>query len=165
MSFIVNDNKNLLQKSIGPETYLTCSYKFDNTGAGTYALTDQNGNYLVVSKTLIVEALMYSVTNAPLVGGTNIRLGSVNAQTDSNPILYAKPNENLPDLLTAVPNYFGDVATLAQVNTGVRVIGNNPTSGVIPLPGVAKFLVIQTTGTFTSGTINIVVKVVGKREL
>lgn len=163
MSFVVNDNKNLLQKSVGPETYLTCSYKFVNTPAGKYALVDQQGNYLVVANSLIVEALIYSVTGAPLVGGTSIRLGSVNAQTDG--VAYVDPSANLPDLITAVPSPFGAAATLAEVNSGARLAGAANTAGTVPLPSVAKFLVIETAGTFTSGTVNIVVKVVGRREL
>lgn len=156
MSFIVNDNKNLLQKSVGPEYYLSCSYRFSNTAAGVYALVDQQGNFLVVANSLIVEALIYSVTGALLAGGTSIRLGSVPAQ--------ASPNNNLPNT-AALTSPFGVAATLAEVNSGARLVGAANTSGTVPLPTVNSFLAIETAGTFTSGTVNILVKVVGRREL
>lgn len=157
MSFIVNDNKNLLQKSVGPETYLTCSYRFNNTAANVYALVDQQGNYLVVANSLIVEALIYSVTGAQLVGGSTIRLGSVPAQTAPN-------NTNVPNT-SALTSPFGAAVGILDINSGVRLAGAANSGGTIPLPTVNSFLAIETAGTFTSGTVNIIVKIVGRREL
>ena len=160
MSFIVNDNKNLLQKSVGPETYLSCSYRFNSSiGAGTYALVDQQGNYLVVANSLIVEALMYSVTGAQLVAGTGttIQLGSVPAKTAPN-------NTNEPNT-AALTSPFGAAVGFAAVNQGAKLSGAGNTGGTIPLPAGNSFLAIAIDGTFTSGTINIIVKVVGRREL
>ena len=158
MSFIVNDNKNLLQKSVGPETYLSCSYRFSNTAAGTYALVDQQGNYLVVANSLIVEALLYSVTGAQLVPGTGttVQLGSVPAQ--------ASPNNNLPNT-AALTSPFGAAVGFAAVNLGAKLSGAGNTGGTVPLPVVNSFLAIAIDGSYTSGTVNIVVKVVGRREL
>ena len=109
---------------------------FSPTAAGNYAVVDDDGNVLQLPATSYVQQ---TVLTAPttLVGGTNANVGG--AATSGGAV---------------VTTLTGGVATLAAINAGVNTVSD------AILGATNYFISGTTTGTFTAGTVQVMLFVV-----